>query len=152
RWWSQDNREVYPPSQTGLFWQLDSKPGVVDFFHHRPFQLELAESLHLFMQPAAVEAILGQPNRIFGKGDHANWYYYAADGTKLDIRFMGDGDGIGEAQYEPVKGKSYSVAAIARELGGRNIYSVLAERATKRSEERRPQWAAESRAEQTARI
>jgi hypothetical protein len=151
RWWSQDNREVYPPSRTGLFWELDSKEGVVDFYHHRPFRLELAESLHLFMQPAQVKAILGEPNRIFGKNDdHANWIYYAANGTKVDVRFMGDG--VGEAKYEPLNGKEYSVASLERELGGRSIYSVLAERATKRSDEQRAQWAAESSAEQNARI
>src|SRR5262249_41256880 len=50
RWWTQDNREVYPPSKNGVFWEVDSKPGVVNFFHHRPFQIDLAESLHLFMK------------------------------------------------------------------------------------------------------
>ena len=84
----------------------------------------------MFMQPADVEGVLGQPNRIFGKGDHANWYYYAANGTQVSIRFMGDG--LGEAEYHPVNGKSFSVAKITQELGGRNIYSILAERATQR--------------------
>lgn len=150
RWWSEDNREVYPPSKGGAFWVLDSKPGVVDFVHHRPFHLDLAESLHMFMQPAEVEAVLGQPNRIFGTGDHANWYYYAANGTKVSVRFMGDG--LGEADYDPVNGKRYSVATIERELGGRNIYSVLAERATQRSGEWRAQKAAESRVDQSDRF
>jgi hypothetical protein len=135
RWWSQDNREVYPPSKGGVFWELDSKPGVCEFFHHRPFQLSRAESLHLWMKPDEVQAVLGPPNRIFGTGDHAFWYYYAADGTKLDVRFMGDG-GLGEANYSLVGEKGWPVASIARELNGRSIYSLLQERATTQSHER----------------
>ncbi len=150
RWWSQDNREVYPPSKTGFFWELDSKPGVVDFYHHRPFRLDLSESLHMFMQPSDVQALLGQPNRIFGRDSHANWYYYASNGTKLDIRFMGDG--LGEAEYQPVNGKRYSVATIEQELGGRSIYTVLAERATRRSNESRSQRSEAMLADHNARV
>ena len=91
RWWTQDNREVYPPSKTGLFWEVDSNPGVVEFRHHRPFELTKAELLHLFLKPAEVEALLGEPNRIFGRDDHAMWSYYAANGTIVWVRFMGDG-------------------------------------------------------------
>jgi hypothetical protein len=39
RWWTKDNREVYPSSKTGVFWEIDSEVGVVDFYHHRPFDL-----------------------------------------------------------------------------------------------------------------
>jgi hypothetical protein len=142
RWWSQDNREVYPPSKGGVFWELDSKPGVVQFFHHRPFQLDRAESLHLWMRKEEVEAALGPPNRIFGLDDHAFWYYYAANGTKVEVRFMDDGV-LGEAKYTTIGEKSWSVASIEQELNGRDIYKLLQERATQRSAE----WLAKKRQE-----
>jgi hypothetical protein len=134
RWWSQDNREVTPPPEGGFFWVLDSKPGVCQFYHHRPFQLSRAESLHLWMKQDEVEAVLGPPNRTFGRDAHAFWSYYAANGTKLVVRFMDEGV-LGEATYEPVHGKSWPVASIESELAGRSIYKLLAERAGKRSEE-----------------
>jgi hypothetical protein len=133
RWWSQDNREVYPPSKNGVFWELDSKPGVVDFFHHRPFQLNRAETLRLWMSPDEVRAALGPPNRIFGNDGHGFWYYYASNGTKVEVRFM---DGVlGEAKYTAVGEKSWPVASIEREMAGRDIYKLLQERAMKKSEE-----------------
>jgi hypothetical protein len=131
RWWSQDNREVQPPGKDGGFWTLDSKPGTCQFFHHRPFQLARAESLHLFMSPPEVEAMLGKPNRTLGDGF---WWYYAADGTKLSVRFMGK-DGLGEAKYEYLHEKSQSVASVASDLGGRDIYKVMSDRAWKRTQE-----------------
>src|SRR5690348_6287112 len=134
RWWTQDNREVYPPSNGGIFWELDSKPGVCRFFHHRPFQLSRAESLHLWMTKQEVEAVLGPPNRIFGTDNHAHWYYYASNGTKLDVRFMDDGV-LGEAKYYAIGEISRPVASIERDLDGRDIFELLQERATKRSEE-----------------
>ena len=130
RWWSQDNREVFPPAKDGFFWTLDSKAGIFQFYHHRPFQLERAESLHLFMTQQEVEAALGQPNRTFGIGDHGFWYYYALNGTKLQLRFMGDG--LGEAKYIDIGEQSRSVASVESELNGRNIYKVLQERATRK--------------------
>jgi hypothetical protein len=149
RWWSQDNREVYPPSKGGVFWELDSKPGTCQFFHHRPFQLDRAESLRLWMNKEEVEAALGPPNRTFGTGEHAFWYYYASDGTKLSVRFM---DGVlGEAKYYAIGEKSWSVASIERELNGRSIYKLLAERATKRSDEWLAKKTEENRIEQAAR-
>ncbi len=141
RWWSQDNREVQPPGKDGGFWALDSKPGTCIFYHHRPFHLELAEQLHLFMSPQEVEAALGKPNRTFGADPnsrderHGFWFYYAADGTKLSVRFMGE-DGLGEAKYESLNAKSRPVASVQSDLGGRDIYKVLAERATQRVEQR----------------
>jgi hypothetical protein len=132
RWWTQDNREIYPPSKGGVFWEVDSKPGVCRFFHHRPFQLERAETLHLFMSKQEVAAVLGPPNRIFGTGDHGFWYYYAANGTKLQVRFMDDGV-LGEAKYYAIGERSWPVASIESERNGRSIYSMLADRATKRS-------------------
>jgi hypothetical protein len=131
RWWSQDNREVSPPAKGGFFWTLDSKPGVVQFFHHRPFQLDRAESLHLWMKPDEVEGALGPPNRTFGPDGHAFWYYYASNGTELSVRFMGEGV-LGEAQYEVVGEKSRSVASIERELNGQSIYKLLQARATQK--------------------
>ncbi len=137
RWWSPDNREVYPPGPGGVFWVLDSKPGVVQFFHHRPFQLNRAENLRLWMTRPEVEAILGQPNRIFGNDNHASWYYYAPDGVKLTVRFMDDGV-LGEAKYCSVGEKCASVPAIESEMNGQDIYKLLQQRATRRLAESHP--------------
>jgi hypothetical protein len=150
RWWSQDNREVYPPSKNGVFWELDSKPGVCQFFHHRPFQMGRAESLHLWMTKDEVEAALGPPNRIFGTDNHAWWYYYASDGIKLDVRFMDDGV-LGEAKCYAVGEKSWPVASVERELNGRDIFKLLQERAGKRSNEWLAKKTEENRIDQAAR-
>jgi len=149
RWWSQDNREVYPPSKDGMFWELDSKPGTCQFFHHRPFQLDRAESLRLWMKKEEVESALGPPNRIFGTDGHAFWYYYAANGTKLQVRFM---DGVlGEAKYYAIGEKSWSVASIEREMNGRDIYKLLQERALQRSSESLAKKMEENRIDAAAR-
>jgi hypothetical protein len=150
RWWSQDNREVYPPSKGGVFWELDSKPGVCQFFHHRPFQLDRAESLRLWMRKEEVEAALGQPNRIFGTDDHARWYYYASNGIKLDTWFVDDGV-LGEAKYTAIGEKSWPVASIERELNGRSIFTLMQERAGKRSQEWLAKKTEENRIDQAAR-
>jgi hypothetical protein len=128
RWWSQDNREVTPPADGWGFWQLDSKEGTCQFFHHRPFRLSRAESLHLWMTQQEVEAALGTPNRTLGRDQHAMWTYYASNGTKLVVRFMGDGV-LGEAKYNSLDGKTWPVASVDQELAGRSIYTLLAERA-----------------------
>jgi hypothetical protein len=132
RWFSQDNREVNPPSSGWGFWLLDSEEGTCQFFHHRPFQLTRAEWLHLWMKPAEVEALIGTPNRTLGRDNHAMWFYYAANGTKLTVRFMGD-SGLGEAKYDTIGGKTWPVASIEQELAGRSIYALLAERASNRT-------------------
>ena len=150
RWWSQDNREVYPPSEGGIFWVLDSKPGACQFFHHRPFQLDRAELLRLWMSKQEVEAALGPPNRIFGTDNHAFWYYYASNGIKLQVRFMDDGV-LGEAKYYAIGEKSWPVASIERELNGRDIFKLLQERATQRSAEWLSKKTEESRIDQAAR-
>jgi hypothetical protein len=150
RWWSQDNREVYPPSKGGVFWELDSKPGVCQFLHHRPFQLDRAESLRLWMTKEEVEAALGPPNRIFGTDNHARWYYYASNGIKIDIWFVDDGV-LGDAKYYAVGEKSWMVASIERELNGRDMFKLLQERATKRSDAWLAKKMEESRSEQAAR-
>jgi hypothetical protein len=136
RWWSQDNREVTPPAKDNFFWVLDSKPGTVQFNHHRPVDLDRAESLHLWMTKPEVEAALGQPNREFGNDEHAFWFYYAANGIELSVRFMGEDGVLGEANSTPVGGKSQPVASIERELNGRSIYTLLAQRATERVNQR----------------
>jgi hypothetical protein len=128
RWWSQDNREVTAPPSGGFFWVLDSKPGVCEFFHHRPFRLRRAESLHLWMTQQEVEAALGTPNRTLGRDQHAMWTYYASNGTKLVVRFMGGGV-LGEAKFNSLEGKTWPVASVDQELAGRSIYTLLAERA-----------------------
>jgi len=128
RWWSQDNREVTPPAKGNFFWVLDSKKGTVQFFHHRPFEIDRAESLHLFMTRSQVEAALGQPNRVFGRDTHVNLYYYASNGTKLDVWFAGEGI-LGEAKYDTLGQKSRPVASVERDLAGRNVFQLLAARA-----------------------
>jgi hypothetical protein len=135
RWWTEDNREVQPPGPGQVFWTPDSRPGTCTFYHHRPPQLARAESLHLFMSRQDVEVVLGQPNRTLGddrgRGWHGFWCYYAGDGTKLSVRFMGD-DGLGEAKYEYLLRTSRPVASVAADLGGRDIYKAMSERATQR--------------------
>jgi len=150
RWFSEDNREVYPPTGGGIFWVLDSKPGVVQFVHHRPFQLARAESLHLWMTKQAVESVLGEPNRIFGTDGHAHWFYYAEDGTKLEVWFVEDGV-LGEAKYFAIGEKSWPVASVERDLGGQDLFKLLAQRAGQRSDQWRAQKQAENRADQAAR-
>ena len=136
RWWSPDNREVHPPSKGGFFWTLDSKPGTCEFYHHRPFPMSKAESLHLWMTREQVEAALGQPGRTCegARGGSGFWHYYASNGMRLTVRFMSEGE-LGEATYEPLGEKSYSVSSIEQELGGKTIYQLSAERATKRLRE-----------------
>jgi hypothetical protein len=134
RWWTQDNREVYPPKQNGLgfFWVVDSKPGVTEFYHHRPFDIGKSEWVHLWMKPDEVEALLGPPNRRFpmSSGRGGMCYYYAADGTALRLWFM-DRDELGEARYLYRGGGEKSVASIERELNGESIFHLSAQRAGK---------------------
>ena len=150
RWWSEDNREVYAPPPGGIFWTLDSKPGVVEFVHHRPFQLARAESLRLWMDKLSVQSVLGEPNRRFGSDDHAHWYYYAADGTKLEVWFVDNGV-LGDAKYNVIGQGSWPVASVQRDLGGQDLFKLLAERARQRSGQWQAQKQAENRADQLAR-
>src|SRR5579863_1772804 len=151
RWWTQDNREVTPPGKDGGFWTLDSRPGTCQFFHHRPLELARAESLHLFMSTQDVEAVLGQPNRTMEKNGNGFWWYYAANGTKLSVRFMGQ-DGLGEAKYEYLTAASQPVASIASELGGRDIYKIMADRAWKRNQEHQANEMSNFRAAHSGRV
>jgi SmpA / OmlA family len=129
RWWTDDNREVYAPGKKGVFWEVDSKPDTCLFHHHRPFDLTHVSWLHLWMSPDDVEQMLGEPNREFGPRGQGFWYYYGADGTALRVRFMSGV--LGEADYD--KGaKTWPVDSVKQELGGRSIYEVMAERATKK--------------------
>ena len=130
RWWTDDNREVYPPGKKGVFWEIDSKKGVCTFHHHRPFDLTHSEWLHLWMTPDDVEQMLGEPNREFGPRGQGFWYYYGVDGTALRVRFM-SGE-LGEADFDR-RAKTWPVDSVKEELGGRSIYEVMAERATKKN-------------------
>ncbi len=132
RWWTDDDRQVNPPAKEEFFWEIDSKPGICVFHHHRPFDVKRGESLRLWMTPGQIEGMFGQPNRELGERGQGFWYYYGVDGTALEIRFM-SGE-LGEAVYEKRTSKR-SVESIARELGGRSIYKVMAERATEKSKE-----------------
>jgi hypothetical protein len=140
RWWTQDNRLVNPPSSrtSGFpFWTITSKPGVVEFYHHRPFDVRRGEQLRLFMTPDQVEAAFGPPNRRFpmGSARGGRWYYHGADGTILDLWFMGE-DELGQAKYDFPRGEDLPVAAIERELNGRSIFSLMAERASQRTSQK----------------
>jgi len=134
RWWTDDNREVYPPGKKGVFWEIDSKRGTCVFHHHRPFDLTHASWLHLWMTPDDVEQMFGEPNREFGSRGQGFWYYYGADGTALRVRFM-SGE-LGEADFDR-RAKTWPVDSVKQELGGRSIYEVMAERATTRSDSSR---------------
>jgi hypothetical protein len=72
---------------------------------------------------------LGQPNREFGPRGQGFWYYYGVDGTALRVRFMSGV--LGEADYDR-GAKTWPVDSVKQELGGRSIYEVMAERATKK--------------------
>ena len=139
RWWTPDNRMVNPKGYGG--WTIDSDSGVTQFFHHRPFDLRLAERLHLFMSPYEVIVTIGYPNRVFQTApgetlcqncipNDGFWFYYAQDGTILNVRMMGAE--LGEAEYQPLEGSSRSVASIERDLNGQSIYSLRADRAAER--------------------
>jgi len=151
RWWTQDNREVTPPGKGGFFWTVDSKPGSSQFFHHRPFELARAESLHLWMRREEVEAALGPPNRASGRDEHGRWFYYAANGVKVNIWFVDDGV-LGDAKYETVGEKAQMVASVERDLNGQDLFKLLAERASQRSRERQAQRSSDMRNEQAARM
>jgi hypothetical protein len=130
RWWSDDNRQLTKPKNGGFIWWItsDAPP---EFFHHRPVDLTRAESLHLFMDRDSVRALLGDPNASLEKA--GIWEYYAEDGTELFVRFFGDE--LGDASY---RRSDYGVAgrpvqSLARELNGRSIYAIMADRAWQRS-------------------
>lgn len=148
RWWTQDNREVYPPKKSGFgyFWIIDSKPGVTEFYHHRPFDIRKSEWVHLWMKPDEVEALLGPPNRRFpmSSGRGGMWYYYAADGTALHLWFM-DRDELGEAKYLLRGGGEKPVASIERELNGQSIFHLSAQRAGKIAEQEQAKRVADMR-------
>lgn len=130
RWWSPDNRQMTPDKGGFIWWIGSERNRAYTFHHHRPVQLQLAESLHLFISPAAVKDLLGEPNESTkheqGSG---SWMYYAENGTALYVQFIRDE--LTEARYERpeygVKGKQ--VQSIARELDGRDIFKILADRA-----------------------
>jgi hypothetical protein len=127
RWWTDDNREVNPASGGGLLWTISSQPGVVTFHHHQPFQLAKAEWLNLFMPADEVVRTLGQPNTVFGMSPASAIYrYYADNGTVVEVRIM---QGVvGEAEYRLTNQSLRPVASVQRQLAGRNVFSLLAQR------------------------
>lgn len=132
RWWSDDNREMFPPATAGGLWIVEPKtPGRV-FLHHNPADLERAEFLHLFMTRETVRQIMGDPNETIAKAGGAPdaYYYYAADGTRVVIRFM-ENDLLGDAKYESAGGPKDGrmVASVEHDLDGRTIQQVLQEQA-----------------------
>ena len=131
RWWAEDNRQL-TPSKEGFIWWISSEKGKSwRFNHHRPVNLPLAESLHLFEDPASVLDLLGQPNEESGRDTMGSqmWFYYAEDGTALFVRFIRDE--LSDAQYQRhdygIHGKP--VGSVAADLGGRNVFKVFADRA-----------------------
>ena len=135
RWWSDDNRQL-TPTKGGFLWWISSEKGKSwAFHHHRPVNLELAESLHLFMDPSATRDLLGEANESAereGSGSRL-WMYYAANGTALFVRFIGDE--LADARYERsdfgIAGKP--VQSVAQDLGGRDVFKVMADRTWQRS-------------------
>lgn len=129
RWWSDDNRQLTKPKGGDFIWWITGD-APAEFFHHRPVDLDRAESLHLFMDRDAVRALLGDPNASFEK--IGIWTYYAENGSELSLRFFNDE--LGEATYRHsdygVSGRP--VQSIAQELNGRSIFAVNAERASQR--------------------
>jgi len=81
------------------------------------------------MTPDEVQQIFGEPNREFGERGQGFWYHYGVDGTALRVRFMSGV--LGEADYDR-GAKTWPVDSVKQELGGRSIYEVMAERATKK--------------------
>jgi hypothetical protein len=93
RWWSDDNRQMFPPNDPkGMFglWIIDNKSAGNVFYHHRPVDLARAESLHLMMSPETVRQVMGEPNEALIKPDGLPgfYFYYAAEGTSVTVRFM----------------------------------------------------------------
>jgi hypothetical protein len=143
RWWATDNRQLTPTKQGFIWWISSEKGHGWDFHHHRPVRLELAESLHLFMDPGSVESVLGEPNQTApvheGRGeDSPMWYYYAENGTALFVRFIRNQ--LADARYERadfgVHGKP--VETVAQELGGRNIFKIMADQAAEQNSKAHP--------------
>jgi hypothetical protein len=149
RWWAPDNRQLTPTKEGFIWWISSEKGHSWDFHHHRPVRLELAESLHLFMDPASVESLLGEPNESApvheGRGeDSPMWYYYAENGTALFVRFIRNQ--LADARYERadfgVHGKP--VQTVAQELGGRNIFKIMADQAAEENARAHPRGRAPS--------
>jgi hypothetical protein len=120
------------PTKNGYIWWISSEKGKSwTFHHHRPVSLELAESLHLFMSPSEVQDLLGQPNEAAereGSGSHL-WMYYAENGTALFLQFMRDELGVAKYERQDFGISGKPVQSIAQELGGRDIFKVMADRA-----------------------
>lgn len=149
RWSADDNRQL-TPQKDGFTWYIGEKGKTWTFHHHHPVNLQLAESLHLSMTAAAVEHLLGEPNETAGRESTGSrgWMYYAADGTAVSLHFIHDE--LAVAKYERadygVAGKP--VQSVAQELGGRDVFKVMADRAWQRgsqadgAERRRPRQGA----------
>jgi hypothetical protein len=135
RWWSDDNRQL-TPAKDGFIWWISSEKGKSwAFNHHRPVNLEMAESLHLFMDPSAAQSLLGQPNEASDREDTGSrlWMYYAENGTALFVRFIHDE--LTDAKYQrPDYGVSgRPVQSVAQDLGGRDVFKIMADRAWQRN-------------------
>jgi hypothetical protein len=134
RWWSDDNREL-SPTKEGFIWYLSSKKGEGwTFHHHRPLDLARVEQLHLFQDPGSVESLLGQPNFESGArrpGDSIMWHYYAENGTAVLLMFIRDELAIAKYERKDFGVSGKPVQSVDRELAGREIFKVMADRASK---------------------
>ena len=133
RWWSQDNRQL-TPAKDGFIWWISSERGKsFAFHHHHPVNLALAESLHLFMSPSEAQGLLGPPNETADHDRSHLWNYYAENGTALFLQF--GNDELFQARYERqdfgLAGRP--VQSVARDLAGRDIFKLMADRAWQRS-------------------
>ena len=132
RWWSDDNREMFPPTEkSGFLWTVEEKSPYRIFYHHKPVDLVRVEALELFETPDSVNELLGDPNAVaeIARNRSEIWSYYAADGTEVRIRFFQNE--LTDAMYHRVDGppQGKMVGSIERELNGRTVLQVLAERA-----------------------
>jgi hypothetical protein len=158
RWWTPDNILVYPPGKGGLLWELSSNPGVVEFYHHRPFDTRRGEELRLYLSPGEVEANFGKPNRRFPmrSAQGGMWYYHGADGTILRLWFLEKFGKAGEeelveAEYYYPGRPTQPVAAIAQALKARDAERQAgfreSDEAMKKLQAKYPQRALQSRHE-----
>jgi hypothetical protein len=107
RWWSGDNRQMFPPRILMALPACGSSTTnpKFDFQSSPSFKLALAESLHLFDGAEAVGASLGEPKTGYDRpGGYPVFYrYYAADGMEVSVRFM-QNHLLGEAKYGRIGG------------------------------------------------
>jgi hypothetical protein len=153
RWWSDDNRQL-TKSQGGFIWWISSEKGKgFQFHHHRPVDLAKAETLHLFMDPATVMSILGEPNFTGGglrPGESFMWQYYAENGVELSLQFIRDELAIAKYNRSDFGVSGRPVQSVEQDLGGQSVFKLMADKAGQQL--RRPGSAAAAAAASTTTV